>query len=353
MERLLADGLPPGRAALPRGLGDGPKPRGSAALPFRWHWVALGLAAVLPCGAAVFTEEFSSAPTARGWRTFGDASLFHWNSTNQWLEVTWDSARPNSYFHRPLGDILRKSDDFSLTFDLRLDSVQPGINPAKPSTFELAVGYLHLASATNAAFSRGAVQTTRNLVEFDYFPAAEIIDATVSPVIVSSNRQFIPGFAFPLEMDTGVWFHVELRYTSSNQTLLTSMTRNGAVFGPVPEVRLPGSFTDFRVDTVAISSYNDAGDLSGSLWARGVVDSLAVTTPAPPVTGLVAMVTNGEFRVRFDGRAHWTYTLQRSEELGTWFDVQQLIPMTGTNFTLAEPMANVGQRFYRVRAERP
>ena len=60
-------------------------------------------------GAETFQENFTTDPAARNWRAFGTASLFHWNSTNQNLEVTWDSAQPNSYFHRPLGTVLTKT----------------------------------------------------------------------------------------------------------------------------------------------------------------------------------------------------------------------------------------------------
>src|SRR4051812_43479302 len=68
--------------------------------------------------AASVSEDFSADPNTRGWRSFGDASLFHWNATNQNLGVTWDSSGTNSYFWLPLHTIISKSDEFSLTFDL-------------------------------------------------------------------------------------------------------------------------------------------------------------------------------------------------------------------------------------------
>src|SRR6188474_883443 len=87
------------------------------------------------CFSEGFTEEFGSNPIPRGWRWFGEASLFKWAQESQALEVTWDSTLPNSYFYRSLNNILAKNDDFALRFDLRLDSIQAGANPAKPSTF--------------------------------------------------------------------------------------------------------------------------------------------------------------------------------------------------------------------------
>jgi hypothetical protein len=313
----------------------------------------LALCFVIRSHAASFTEDFSTAPVARGWRTFGDAWLFAWNSTNHNLEVTWDSARPNSYFFRPLGTILGKSDDFGLQFDLRLSTIQPGVNPAKPSTFEIAVGLLRLASATNAAFNRGTGQNSPHLVEWSYFPAADIIDATVSPLIVSGNNQFIPSFNFPLALATNDLFHIALAYTASNQTLVTTMTRNGAVFGPIQNVKLPGSFTDFRVDAVSINSYNDTGDAYGSVLARGTIDNLVVTLPGPPVANLTARVTNGLYRVQFTGRTNWSYALERGADLLNFTTVQITNAPASTNFVLVDTFLPATHRFYRIRADRP
>ena len=303
--------------------------------------------------AAILSEDFSSAPVARGWSTFGDASLFSWNSANRNLEVTWDSSRPNSFFFRPLGTILGKSDDFGLQFDLRLSSIQAGVNAAKPSTFEIAIGFLRLASATNATFNRGTGQNSPHLVEWTYFPAADIIEATVSPLIVSSNNQFIPSFNFPMAMPTNDLFHVALAYTASNQTLVTTMIRNGAAFGPIQNVKLPGSFTDFRVDAVSINSYNDAGDAYGSVFARGTIDNLVITAPAPPIASMSARVTNGVYRVQFTGRTNWSYALERSADLLNFAVVQNVNLPATTNVVLEDAFAPGTNRFFRIRADRP
>lgn len=327
----------------------GERRRGGAGIYFL---IAMALS-LLSCGAATFAENYASSPAARGWRTHGDSSLFAWNSTNQSLEVTWDSSRPNSYFYRPLGTILGKQDDFSFQFDLRLHSVQAGVNASKPSTFQITVGLLRLASATNASFNRGTGQNSPHLVEWDYFPAADIIEATVSPVMVSSNSQFIPGFNFPLTMPLNDLFHIALAYTASNRTLATTMTRSGVAFGPIQKVALPGTFTDFRVDAVSISSYNDSGDAYGSVLARGTIDNLTVTTPGPPVANLTARVTSGLYRIQFTGRTNWSYALERSADLRNFTVVQSLNFPATTNLTLEDAMAPCTNRFYRIRADRP
>jgi hypothetical protein len=313
-------------------------------------------AAGAPAAAAVWSEDFASDPSARGWRVFGDSSLFQWSPAAQGLDVTWDSSRPNSFFHRPLGDILTRRDDFTLEFDLRLQSIEGGFRPEKASTFQIAVGLVRLAAVTNTSFVRATVPGTANVVEFDYFPPAGGIDATVSPVLVSSNHQFLPAFAFPLELSTGSWFRVVMRYAASNQTLVTTLQRDGQPFGLVPDIRVSASFTDFRVDTLAVCSYSDAGDPEGSVRARGVVDNLRVTTPPSPVRALAAVSGEAHCGVRFLGRTNWSYTLLRSPDLQSWSVAQQL-PLAGaTNVSLSDPLplpAAGERRFYRVLAERP
>src|SRR4051812_46074569 len=85
-------------------------------------------------GAATIVENFNSNPLNDGWKIFGDASLFQWDTTNQDLRVTWDSSQTNSYFYHPLGTILGTNDDFSVDFDLRLDDI--GAGPDGAFSFE-------------------------------------------------------------------------------------------------------------------------------------------------------------------------------------------------------------------------
>ena len=93
---------------------------------------------------------------------------------DQNLDVTWDSSQSNSYFYHSLGTIVAKSDNFGISFDLQLSNIVVGVNPAKPATFELAVGFINLASATSTNLERGvgmnATHGAHNLCEFDYFP---------------------------------------------------------------------------------------------------------------------------------------------------------------------------------------
>ena len=308
--------------------------------------------------SATITENFSANPFAHGWQIFGDTNLFQWDATNQNLAVTWDSSQTNSYFFRPLGTILARSDDFSISFDLQLADIVIGVNPAKTNTFELAVGFINSISAASTNLQRGTGRSSthgaRNTCEFDYFPDSGK-GATISPTIISSNNQFATTFAFPFTLDPGALFHVAMNYTASNQTLHTTMTRNGARFaaGAIPDDILPGtSFSDFRLDQLAIINWSDAG-ADGSLLAHGTVDNLVITLPPPPVQNFSGAFSNGSWQAQFLSRSNWLYTLERTTNFISWSDISQTNNGNSTNLFLPDPGAISGNAFYRVRAERP
>jgi hypothetical protein len=313
-----------------------------------------GLVAASNCGAATFQENFASDPQADGWKIFGNTNLFQWDATNQDLEVTWDSSQSNSYFYHSLGTIVAKPDDFSLAFDLQLSDITIGVNPAKPDTFELVVGFINLVSATSTNLERGTginpAQGARNVGEFDYFPDSGY-GATISPTLISSNNQFATTFAHPFALDPGALFHVMMTYTASNQTLQTVVTRNGSLFVST-NVVLSMSFTDFRFDQVAVCSYSDAG-ADGSLHANGTVDNLAVTVPPPPVQNLAGTFTNGIWQVQFLCPSNWLYTLQRTTDFQSWTNISSTTPGSATNLLLQDVNPPGDNAFYRISAQRP
>ena len=309
-----------------------------------------------PVNSAVsIQEDFVAHPSTRQWRAFGDGSLFSWNRTNQNLEVTWDSSRPNSYFASPLNTVLSRSDDFSILFDLWLRDITVGTTPGKPFTFQLAIGLINRAEATSTNFLRGTGTDSPDVMEFDYFPDSGF-GATVSPTVISSNGQFASSFNFPLELTNHVWFHVAMSYTASNQTLVTTMTQNGMAFGPIQAVTLDTNFTDFRADHFAVASYSDGGQdpqFAGSILAHGVVDNVVVTVPEPAVLDLAGAMVNGGWRTEFMARTNWLYALEWTSDFQSWNTVSQVARGADQRLTLADTNATTANGFYRVRAERP
>jgi hypothetical protein len=319
-------------------------------------FILSGLVAASICEAATFTADFSDDPLQNGWQIFGDTNLFQWDATNQNLAVTWDSSQTSSYFYHSLGTILARADDFEVSFDLQLADIAIGVNPAKTNTFEVAVGFINFINATNTDLERGigrGSQGARNTWEFDYFPDSGH-GATISPTIISSNNQFATTFAFPFVLDPGALFHVAMNYTATNQTLHTTMTRNGAPFaaGAIPDVLLGSSFSDFRLGQFAIINWSDAG-ADGSLLAHGTVDNLVVTVPPPPVQNLSGSISNSTWQAQFTSQSNWLYTLERTTDFISWNDVSITAGGNGTNLSLPDTNALAGKSFYRVRADRP
>ena len=318
------------------------------------HPILCCLVAASVGGAATLTEDFSADPLQGGWKFFGDTNLFQWDSANQNLAVTWDSSQTNSYFYKPLGTILAKSDDFGVSFDLQLADLTNGVNPAKTNAFELAVGFINSITSTVTNLQRGAGVSSngaRNTFEFDYFPDSGKGE-TISPTIISSSNQFATKFAFPLPLTSGVTYHVTMNYAASNKTLVTSVTTNGSAFGTIPNVVLGSTFKDFRLDELAVINWSDAG-ADGSLLAHGTVDNFTVTLPPPPVQNLTGAFSNNLWQAQFISQTNWLYTLQCSTDLISWNSVSLTNSGNGTNLYLPDTNAIFDKAFYRVRAERP
>src|SRR6266478_4475988 len=196
-------------------------------------FAAAWVASALFSRAAMITEDFTKDPVTHGWRIFGDTNLFVWNTTNHSLVVTWDSSRPNSYFYLPLGTILNREDDFSLALDLQVADIAGGINPDKPSTFELALGFLNIVDATKTNFFRGNGSASPNLVEFDFFPDTGF-GPTIWPTFSSTNSLFNYNGSSDyslMDLPRGVRMRLTMAYTASNGMLVTSLTTNGTSIG--------------------------------------------------------------------------------------------------------------------------
>lgn len=314
-----------------------------------WLPALAGMFLLSVAQATTITEDFSTNPLQDGWKVFGDTNLFHWDSTNQDLDVTWDSAKTNSYFYHPLGTILTRHDDFSIAFDLQLSQAE-----ASGYGFELAIGLLNLSEATSTNFNRSTGSDSPDLVEFTYFPDVGY-GPTIWPLFADTNSVFNWNGAsdYAIYAPTlGDWYHVEMTYTASNQTMVTTMTNVEHTSGITVVDPLMPSFTDFRVDTLSVNSYQDDG-LGDSILAKGVVDNFAVTVPPPPVQNLAGDFTNGVWQAQFTSQSNWLYTLQRTTDLQAWTNVSLATAGNATNLLLLDTNPPTTEAFYRVIAERP
>ncbi len=308
-----------------------------------------GLAAV---AGTVLAENFSNNPAAHGWQTFGNTNLFTWDATNQALQVTWDSAQPNSYFYHPLGTIMNSNDDFGVTFDLVLNDA--GQKADGDYQFELAIGFLNLAEAQNTTFLRGTGCNVTNLAEFDYFPADALGDASsLDATLIDTNLNYYFAYA-DVPLAPGAAYHVIIQHDAGSATLRGQVLLNGKIYTLLPQnptdVFSSPTVEDFRLDTIAVSSYSDADSWGSSMLAHGTVKNFFITAPAPPVTYLSGCWNNNNWQVQFWGRTNWNYMLEKSSDLQTWMPVA---PASGGNdcqMTLQDTCAPTQTQYYRVHA---
>jgi hypothetical protein len=317
------------------------------------HWICY-VGSLLPMQSEqIIQDGFFTDPFRQGWKQFGEASLFSWDSGTGRLAVTWDSSQPNSYFYRPLMTLLGRADNFQLGFDLEFSEVQAGIQQGKPFAFEIAFGFLNINQATNPGFFRGTGKHSPNLVEFDYFPDTGF-GATIWPAIVGTNGAFNYGGDqdyLLVELAPGVVYRVQMAFSAELGILTTALTREGIPVGPVHEARLTAGFTDFRVDAVAVSSYSDEG-AGGSILAKGWIDNVEIRFPEPPVRDLRLSLEDNGCQVRFLSLPRWKYTLERSQDMRQWESEISSQTGTGSMLELVDPSPFGRLAFYRVRSEK-
>ena len=291
-------------------------------------------------------EDFSADPLTSSWVVHGDESLFEWDAEAGVLGVTWDSEKPNSGFHRPLGLVLTEADAFAFTFDIALDEVKAGHLDGQPYTFEVTVGLVDIESAKADGFSRGTGSDSPNLVEWNYFPDTGF-GATVSPAIASGKSQFAAGFTFPAELAAGEKYSVRMEYDPGERTLKTFMLENSKAWKGIQSVKLQDDFSGFAVDAFSISSYTAKGTES-SLFATGSVDNLAIAVDRSQPRIVGARLIDGQWRARTFGFATADYLLERSADLHDWQPVGNGVRSDGFYLRLIDEEPLDGGWFYRL-----
>ena len=291
-------------------------------------------------------EDFSADPLTSSWVVHGDESLFEWDAEAGVLGVTWDSEKPNSGFHRPLGLVLTEADAFAFTFDIALDEVKAGHLDGQPYTFEVTVGLVDIESAKADGFSRGTGSDSPNLVEWNYFPDTGF-GATVSPAIASGKSQFAAGFTFPAELAAGEKYSVRMEYDPGERTLKTFMLENSKAWKGIQSVKLQDDFSGFAVDAFSISSYTAKGTES-SLFASGTVDNLAIAVDRSQPRIVGARLIDGQWRARTFGFATADYLLERSADLHDWQPVGNGVRSDGFYLRLIDEETLDGGWFYRL-----
>ncbi len=306
--------------------------------------------------AAGFVETFDTNPAQNGWQSFGNSNLFDWNSSEKYLNVTWDSSNSNSYFYIPLGTTLTSQHKFRFSFDLYLTNIAIGTTPDKPYTFEFAIGLINSTNATSKNFLRGTGFDSPNIVEFDYFPDSGF-GATISPTIISVSNEWATSFNSPVELNTNVLFKINMEFNPDVGKLFTTITSNGIPFTPITEVTVGTNFSDFFVDTLAICSYSDVGQdpmWSGSITAKGFVDNISFYYI--PIVGPQLAInkrTDNQWEITFESQSTWKYSLEHSNDLINWSTIIPSTPGIDGKMTFYSQTDESEHTYFRVKAEKP
>ena len=298
--------------------------------------------------ASLVYEKFTTDPALDGWQAYGDTNLFYWDATNQVLDVTWDSTQVNSYYCHPLGVTLTTNDSFCVQFDLQVSNATVSAYGAG-----LAIGLLHFADATNAAFSRTSATAT-NVWEFDYYPAVNYEGYVNGDSLDASLIDSAGNYYFTYDNQTmaaGVTYHVVLLHPANTLYITGQVYTNGQLMSTLPVIEnyyTPGDAGAFLLDTLSISSYQDDG-WGDDIYATGTVANLACATPLP-VTAVQAIAAG---QVQLGSDTNWLYTLEQTADFSTWTAAAPAVRGTGTNLVLQATNVPAGNAFYRVRADLP
>ncbi len=300
---------------------------------------------VVSANAGTLVERFTTDPALDGWQVYGDTNLFQWDSTNQVLDVTWDSTQPNSYFYLPLGKTLTITDSFCVVIDFQLnDAATAGYGS------ELGIGLLNFSDATNSNYLR-TLGTLPNVFEFDYFPPDDYGDpASEDATLVDAAANFY--FPFDsLTLNPGVTCRVLLLHQANTATISGEIFTNGQLMTSLPNIYSDITTNDsgaFQLDTLSISSYADDG-FGDDILAHGTVDKIAVASPLPVQT--TQILASGQ--IQFASDTNWLYTLEQSTDLQTWTPGAPVVFGNGTNLVLQATNPPADNSFYRVRADLP
>lgn len=291
--------------------------------------------------AATFITKFATDPLAAGWQTYGNTNLFAWNSSNENLQVTWDSSQPNSYFYQPLGTNLTRTNSFLLAFDLNITDV-PDTNG-----FQLALALVNFADATSTNFFRGSGFQSPNLAEFDFYPDSGFGD---SPTATMADSFSTFTFAYSgAPFIRGRTYRVVLIHPPGAQILTAQVLTNGQLYATLPFTYISPGFGDYQLDTLAVCSYSDANGYGSSILAHGTVDNLVLAAPLPVETLNIFSANE----ISFASDTNWVYTLEVSTNIQNWSVAAPSLPGNGTNLVLQATNAPTDAAFFRVRADLP
>lgn len=196
-------------------------------------------------------------------------------------------------------------------------------------------------------------------MEWSYHPDSGF-GATISSGLISQDNQWSVENTFPLELQTGSIYEVEMVYTANELTLQTRMTEDGSPFGPIKDAHLetvfggpPGGFTEINVDAFALINYSDAQQPSpewdGSILANGWVDNISIRRNSSLSIQAIGWDEAG-IKVTVQARIGWEYWLETTQDFSHWETRGYALPESEGALSIADQGPTGTAGFYRVRS---
>jgi len=107
-----------------------------------------------------------------------------------------------------------------------------------------------------------------------------------------------------------------MAHVSGDPGLSGEVFTNGILYASLTNT-FPSAITDIRLDTIAVSSYQDDG-FGDTVLAHGTVANLVVTVPPPRGPKFDRVIQHAIWQVQFADRTNWMFTLERSTDLFSW-----------------------------------
>ena len=280
-------------------------------------------------GHAALVHRFDQDPAELGWQLFGSPSLFSWDASLESLSVRWDSSQGNSYWYHPLERPVTTANSFQFEVEFLMEQI--ALDDSWPGTFQIAMGLTRWADAVRPEFQRAVATSPRNLIEWNYFPAWGPFLPTLAAVVVLQDGTWRVNHDNLLELPTGSWCRLQLDFDAPTRVLRAQLFVEGVAYGVAQVVQLRDSDPSFLLDTVAISSYSDAGQEApyfGRILANGWVRAIRFEVSPPPIAQLqIHPLATGEFLLRFQAQPGWRYQVESTSQLGQWTHVTQEVSM--------------------------
>ena len=366
---------------------------------FQIKTVLILLAAALAARTAIastgFTENFSTSPFGAWSFGIGDNTnnQFVWTNASPAyagdatgeLDVHLNSLLPSARLQRPLGVIVRDTDNFTLTTRFSFHV----ISAPNEQGMEIAFGLVN--STTTGGDRTGSPDNFSSdnafsTVEFDYFPnvsaffnSGPSLSPTVIGAQISSNADTFSNIAsfFGPDSNLGdntngvtalpqdVTLEAVLDYNGATKVLAITVSQvnsNGSLTvldTEVPPMNCLTAFDyntnfPFRVDSLAVMAYHDGftttNDPSLIADLRFQRFNFTTTAPQPPESVSISLLGTN-IVLTFPTLSNYQYAVQSRTDLvsGSWSTIASNIVGTGGIVTNMDTGgATAPRRFYRV-----